>query len=333
MTPTDPTTQRAAIARPPTVRERALDRWFRWVTRILAAFSALLVVFIVLLVAKQALPAIEKFGPHFVTSTKWDAGKGQFGILPEIFGTLVSSLLGVALATVFGVAVAVFLTEEFIPRWLENILKNVITLLAAIPSVVYGLWGIFVVIPAIRPACNWLHERFGWIPLFGTPLVSVGMAPAAIVLAIMILPTVTAISRDAIAAVDPLLREASFGMGATRWETILGVTLPTSKRGIYGSIVLGLGRALGETMALAMLVGSVNVISPSLFSPANTLAALLANKFPEAASRIDLGALMYAALVLMLLTLIVNVVGELIMRRDIAHRPEPKRPAKKELVA
>jgi phosphate transport system permease protein len=299
MTDKDSTPRREAIARPPTAREIAVDRAFQWATRILAGLSAVLVAFIVILIAKQAMPAIHKFGPQFVTSTKWDAGKGQFGILPEIFGTILSSAIGVALAAVFGVAVAVFLTEEFIPRWLENFLKNVITLLAAIPSVVYGLWGIFVVIPAIRPACNWLHAHLGWIPIFGTPLVSVGLMPAALVLAIMILPTVTAISRDAIAAVDPLLREAAFGMGATRWETILGVTLPTSKRGIYGSIVLGLGRALGETMALAMLVGSVNVISPSLFSPANTLAALLANKFPEAASPIDLGALMYAALVLL----------------------------------
>jgi phosphate transport system permease protein len=154
------------------------------------------------------------------------------------------------------------------------------------------------------------------------------MLPAALVLAIMILPTITAVSRDAIVAVDPMLREASYGMGATRWETILGITLPTSKRGVYGAIVLGLGRALGETMALAMLVGSTNVISPSLFSPANTLAALLANKFPEAASKLDLGALMYAALVLMVLTLIVNVIGELIVRRDristgkVARAPE-----------
>jgi phosphate transport system permease protein len=312
--------QAGRIARPPTARERALDRGFRWATRILAGFSALLVALIVLLIAKQAMPAMRKFGPAFITSTHWDAGKGQFGILPEIFGTVVSSLIGVALATVFGIALAVFLTEDFIPRWLENILKNIVTLLAAIPSVVYGLWGIFVLIPAIRPACNWLHAHLGHIPLFGTPLVSVGMMPAAIVLAIMILPTITAISRDAIAAVDPLMREASFGIGATRWETIFGVILPTSRRGIYAAIVLGLGRAFGETMALAMLIGSTNVISASLFSPGDTLAALLANKFPEAATPLDLGALMYAALVLLVLTLIVNVVGELIIRRDLVER-------------
>jgi phosphate transport system permease protein len=311
-----PTPQGKAIARPPTAREHAVDRSFKWVTRVFAAFTALVVALVVILVTKQAMPAILKYGPGFVVSKHWDAGKGQFGILPEIIGTIASSAIGVGLAAVFGIAVAVFLTEEFIPRWLESILKNVITLLAAVPSVVYGLWGIFVVIPTIRPGCNWLHEHLGWIPIFSTPLLSVGLLPAALVLAIMILPTVTAISRDAIAAVDPLLREAAFGMGATRWETIVGVTLPTSKRGIYGSIVLGLGRALGETMALAMLVGSANVISPSLFSPADTLAALLANKFPEAASPLDLGALMYAALVLLILTLLVNIGGELIMRRD-----------------
>jgi phosphate transport system permease protein len=311
-----PTQQREKIARPPTAREHAVDRLFKWVTGIFAGFTALVVALIVILITKQAMPAILKYGPGFVVSRHWDAGKGQFGILPEIVGTMVSSTIGVALAAVFGIAVAVFLTEEFIPRWLESILKNVITLLAAIPSVVYGLWGIFVVIPTIRPGCNWLHEHLGWFPLFSTPLLSVGLLPAALVLTIMILPTVTAISRDAIAAVDPLLREAAFGMGATRWETIVGVTLPTSKRGIYGSIVLGLGRALGETMALAMLVGSANVISPSLFSPADTLAALLANKFPEAASPLDLGALMYAALVLLILTLLVNMGGEWIIRRD-----------------
>ncbi|MGD0674087.1 MAG: phosphate ABC transporter permease subunit PstC [Polyangiaceae bacterium] len=308
--------QSKTVARPPTPRELATNRAFTWITRLFAAFTVLLVLLIVLLVTKQAMPAILKYGLHFVASSRWDAGSGQFGILPEIYGTVLSSLIGVGLAALFGVAVAVFLTEEFIPRWLEGVLSTVVTLLAAIPSVVYGLWGIFVVIPAIRPTCNWLHDHLGWIPLFRTPLLSVGLMPAAVVLAIMILPTITAISRDAIAAVNPLLREAAFGMGATRWETIMGVTLPTSKRGIYGSVVLGLGRALGETMALAMLVGSANVISPSLFSPADTLAALLANKFPEAASPLDLGALMYAALVLLVLTLIVNMGGEWVVRPE-----------------
>jgi phosphate transport system permease protein len=309
------TAERERITRAPTAREIEVDRAIKWAARTCAVLFSTLVALIVFLIAKQAMPAIVKYGAHFVVSEKWDASKGQFGILPEICGTLASSAIGVGLAAVFGIATAVFLTEKFIPRWLENALQHVITLLAAIPSVVYGLWGIFVVIPALMPACNWLHGHLGWIPLFSTPLLSVGLLPASLVLTIMILPTIAAISRDAIAAVDPLLREAAFGMGATRWETLLGVTLPASKRGIYGSIVLGLGRALGETMTLAMLIGGANVISPSLFSPADTLAALLANKFPEAASPLDLGALMYAALVLLVLTLLVNVAGEVIMHQ------------------
>jgi phosphate transport system permease protein len=319
-----------SIARPPTEAERRFDTGFKWATRILAGLTALVVLLIVLLLVKEAMPAMARYGTTFITSTTWDPGKGKFGILPEIYGTLVSSAIGVALGSVFGIAAAVFLTEEFIPKWLENFFQAVVTLLAAIPSVVYGLWGIFVVIPAIRPACNWLHDHLGFLPFFSTPLLSVGMMPAAIVLAIMILPTITAVSRNAIVAVDAMLREASFGVGATRWETIFGVTLPTSKRGIYGAIVLGLGRALGETMALAMLVGSTNVISPSLFSPANTLAALLANKFPEAASALDLGALMYAAIVLLVLTLLVNVAGELIVSRDVSGVPfaRPRKVAK-----
>jgi phosphate transport system permease protein len=314
--------QHYEIGRAPRRGEVRADGIFQSGTRIVAGLNVLAVILIVGLIAYQALPAMRKLGPEFIVSKTWDAGKGKFGILPEIIGTMVSSILGVALATIFGIAVAIFLTEQFIPRWLESIFKNIVQLLAAIPSVVYGLWGIFVVIPAIRPACNWLHAHLGWIPLFSTPLLSVGVMPAAVVLAIMILPTITAISRDAIASVNPLLREAAFGMGATRWETILGVTLPTSKRGIFGSVVLGFGRAIGETMALAMLIGSTNVISPSLFSPADTLAALLANKFPEAASPIDLGVLMYAAVVLLGLTLVVNAAGELIIRNDSEGGPK-----------
>jgi phosphate transport system permease protein len=315
-----------SIARPPTGVELVVDQSFRWLARIFGWLTILVVVSVVALIAWQAWPAVRAYGASFIVDTVWDPGKAKYGILPEIVGTMYSSVIGVALGALFGVAVAIFLTQEFIPHWLETTFKNIINLLAAIPSVVYGLWGIFVVIPAIRPPCNWLHGHFGWIPIFSTPLLSVGLLPAALVLAIMVLPTVTAISRDAIASVNPRLREAAFGLGATRWETILGVILPTSKRGIYGSIVLGFGRAIGETMALAMLVGSANVISPSLFSPADTLAALLANKFPEAASPIDVGVLMYAALVLLALTLIVNVIGELIIRRDGKNRTS--RPAK-----
>jgi phosphate transport system permease protein len=305
--------QEQSVARPPTARERVLDTCFRGLTFAFAWLTILAVVLLVWQIGQQASPAVQKYGLEFLTSDHWDSGKDKFGIRPEIWGTLYSSVLGVAIASLFGVAVAIFLTQDFITPSLEVFFKNVIELLAAIPSVVYGLWGIFVVIPAIRPACNWVHDRLGWIALFDTRLIGPGLLPAALVLAIMVLPTITAISRDALAAVPPKLREAAFGLGATRWETILAVTLPTASRGIYGSIILAFGRALGETMALAMLVGNTNEIRWSMFSPADTLAALLANRFPEA-SRVEVGALMYAAVVLLAITLLVNVVGALILQ-------------------
>jgi phosphate transport system permease protein len=192
----------------------------------------------------------------------------------------------------------------------------VVELLAAIPSVVYGLWGIFVVIPTIRPVCNWLYENLGFLPIFETRLAGPGMLPASLVLAIMVLPTVTAISRDAIVAVPPKLRDAAFGLGATLWETILAVILPTAARGIFGSIILAFGRAVGETMALAMLLGNSNTYSWSLFAPGNTLAGLLANQWPES-SHLEKGALMYAGLVLLGITLLINVIGTLILQRAV----------------
>jgi len=201
-----------------------------------------------------------------------------------------------------------------VPDQIENLLRNLIELLAAIPSVVYGLWGLFVVIPLIRPACNWLHLKLPWVPFFATDLSGPGVLPAVLVLAIMILPTITAISRDALVSVPAKLRMAAYGLGATRWETVIAVILPTASRGIVGGIVLALGRALGETMALAMLVGNSNQITVSIFSPANTLAALLANNFPEAGAR-QVSVLMYAALVLLGITLIVNIVGAVIIQR------------------
>ena len=197
---------------------------------------------------------------------------------------------------------------------MDYVLKTLVELLAAIPSVVYGLWGIFVVIPMIRPVCNWIYAHLNWLPFFDSPFSGPGMLPAAVVLAIMILPTITAISRDALVSVPPKLKEAAYGLGATRWETLFGVMLPTAARGIVGAIILAFGRALGETMALAMLVGNANVISWSLFSPANTLAALLANNFPEA-NRKEVGVLMYAALVLLAITLVVNIFGNLVLQK------------------
>ena len=326
----------APISQPPSRLQQLTDVVFRRFCVGFAWLAVALVAYIVIRIALAASPAISQYGGGFLAGRVWDANRGQFSILPEIWGTLYSSVLALVFGTAFGLAAAVFLSEGFlssavfallkafglqfhpiwgkIPDQLENLLRNLIELLAAIPSVVYGLWGLFVVIPLIRPFCNWLHLKLGWIPLFGTELSGPGMLPAAVVLSIMVLPTITAISRDALTAVPPKLRMAAYGLGATRWETILAVIVPTASRGIFGGVVLAFGRALGETMALAMLVGNSNKISISLFSPANTLAALLANNFPEAKPK-DVAVLMYAALVLLAITLLVNVAGAFLLQR------------------
>ena len=325
-----------SISRAPTFIEKHGNTVFRWATYLFAWLTVLLVFYIVYTITKQALPAMSKYGWGFITGTTWDPNTKVYGVLPEIWGTMYSSLLALFIGTLFGLAVAIFLSEHYLaafvfsllkavglqfhPIWgklpdqLERVFKNLIELLAAIPSVVYGLWGIFFIIPLIRPFCLAWHAKLGWIPLFSTTLSGPGMLPAAIVLSIMILPTISAISLNALLAVPPKMREAAYGLGATRWESILAVILPTASKGIFGAIILAFGRALGETMALAMLVGNSNVISWSLFSPANTLAALLANNFAEAGQK-EVGVLMFAALILLGITVLVNMLGAFVLNR------------------
>lgn len=301
-----------SLSRPPSTGDRYFDKIFRGVTFAFTWATILLLALIVFKIGGQAIPAMKEYGFKFLTSTTWDVNSGEFGILPEIWGTLYSSLLALFLGGFFGITIAIFLTQDFLPHKIELILKNIIELLAAIPSVVYGLWGIYVLIPIIRPVADFLHETFSWIPIFSTSLSGPGMFPAALVLSIMILPTVAAISQDAFRAIPHKTKEAAFGMGTTRWEAILRVMIPTASGGIFGALVLGFGRALGETMALAMLVGNSNQISLSVFAPANTLASLLALNFPEAGEH-EGSVLMYAACVLLLITLLVNVIGSAII--------------------
>ncbi|MGE0682192.1 MAG: phosphate ABC transporter permease subunit PstC [Candidatus Binatia bacterium] len=301
-----------SISSPPSSFDLFFDRLFRGLALAFAWLTIVLLLYILWEIGGKAVPAIRDHGFAFVSSSTWDTNAGQFGVLPEIWGTLYSSLLALLIGGAFGVAIAIFLTQDFLPYQLEVVFKNIVELLAAIPSVVYGLWGIFVVIPTIRPVAEWLHSDLSWIPFFSTSLSGPGMFPAALVLAIMILPTVAAISRDALSSVPPKIREAAYGMGATHWEAILKVIVPTAATGIFGGLVLGFGRALGETMALAMLVGNSNQLSISLFSPANTLAALLALNFPEAGD-VEIQVLMYAAVILMAITLLVNVCGAAVL--------------------
>jgi phosphate transport system permease protein len=308
-----------SVSSPPSRWEIFSDQAFKHFTWGCTLGVILLLFYVLYLIGKEALPAMGRYGLGFLTAQSWDANKGVFGILPQIWGTLYSSFLALLIGGGFGITVAIFLTQDFLPTPLQAVFKNIIELLAAIPSVVYGLWGIFVLIPLIRPPCEWLYTKFSWVPFFSTSLAGPGMLPAAIVLAIMILPTVAAISQDSLLAIPYKVKEAAYGMGTTRWEAILKVMLPTASHGIFGALVLGLGRALGETMALAMLVGNSNQITLSLFSPANTLAALLALNFPEA-GKVETQALMYAAIVLLLITLMVNIIGQAVITMTSKHR-------------
>jgi phosphate transport system permease protein len=305
-------TDRDSVSGPPSTLDFIVDRGFRG----LAHGGVLLILFVIALllweIGGKAIPGIERYGVSFLTSSTWDVGREQYGILPAIWGTLYSSLLALVIGGFFGVTMAIFLTQDFLPPQLAAVFRTTVELLAAIPSVVYGLWGIFVVIPFIRPFADTLHQQFGWIPFFSTSLSGPGLLPASLVLAIMVLPTIAAVSQDALRAVPFRVKQAAYGLGATHWEAILRVIVPTASTGIFGALVLGFGRALGETMALAMLVGNSNQITLSMLSPANTLAALLALNFPEAGPR-EVAVLMYAALVLMAITLVVNVIGSFIM--------------------
>jgi phosphate transport system permease protein len=310
--PLEPPVLTGSVSGPPSRWDYVADRGFRALAQGGVWLILLLLALIVWEIAGKAWPGITAHGVGFLVSTTWDANRNLFGILPEIWGTLYSSFLALLIGGFFGVAMAIFLTQDFLPPRLAQVFRTIVELLAAIPSVVYGLWGLFVVVPAMRPLADWLYGRLGWIPIFGTTLSGPGLAPAALVLAIMVLPTVAAVSQDALRLVPYKVKEAAYGLGTTRWEAILRVMLPAAATGIFGALVLGFGRALGETMALAMLIGNSNQMTLSLFSPANTLAALLALNFPEAGPR-QVQVLMYAALVLLAITLVVNIAGGFVM--------------------
>ncbi|MEB3122462.1 MAG: phosphate ABC transporter permease subunit PstC [Snowella sp.] len=294
--------------------EKKLESGFRWLTLGFAIAIGLILLSIALVVFIESIPAIRQSGLGFLFSTEWDPVKNVYGALPVISGTLVSALLSLLIAVPLGLGTAIFLSEDFIPLNIRTVLIFLVELLAAIPSVVYGLWGIFVLIPILKPFGVWLNANFGWFPLFGSVPVGPGMLPAGVILAVMILPIITAIARDSLATLPPELRQASLGLGATRWETIFRVLVPAAFSGIVGGIMLALGRAMGETMAVTMIIGNSNKLSASILDPANTIASLLANQFAEA-SGMQVSALMYAGLVLMVLTLVVNVLAELIVNK------------------
>jgi phosphate transport system permease protein len=264
-----------------------------------------------------AWPAIQKFGLGFLASSSWVPNREVFGVLPFIVGTAASSLIAILFAFPLGLAIAIFLSENFLPLPARQAVRFVVEMLAAIPSVVYGLWGIFVVIPLVKIFGAWAVSVFHGVPvletLFAPPAYGNSMLTASIVLALMILPTLTAISRNSLTAVPKTLREGAYALGATRWEAILGVILPTAAPGVVAATILALGRAMGETMAVAMLIGNSSRLSWSLLSPGGTLAGLLANQFGEAEG-MQVSSLMFAALILVVITLLVNLLGEAVLR-------------------
>lgn len=294
--------------------EKTIDRIFKGLTYLFAFSVIAILVWIAIQVALQAKPAIAEFGLGFLTSTSWNPPEQNYGILPAVYGTLVSSFIALLIAVPIGLASAIILSENFLPLSIRRSLVFLVELLAAIPSVVYGLWGIYVLIPFLKPIGNWLHNTLGWIPLFSTSYIGPGMLPAGIILSIMILPILTTIARDSLAAVPPELRSGSYGVGATRWQTMFSVLIPAAFSGIVGGIMLALGRALGETMAVTLVIGNSNNLDVSLLAPASTIASLMANQFSEAAD-LQKSALLYAGLVLFAITLIVNILAEFIISK------------------
>jgi len=302
---------------PTTSLERANhgDRVFKALLTVAALAVPTLLAFLVFELWDGARLAIGQYGFGFVTSSVWDPVAEKFGALPLIFGTLASSLLALVIAVPLSLGVAIYLTE-FAPKAVRQPVAFFIGLLAAIPSVVYGLWGIFVLIPLLRTTVfPFLRDTLGFLPLFQGPIYGPSMLSAGIILAIMVMPYIMSVGREVLLAVPNTQREAALALGATRWEAVTTAVLPYARSGIIGAIILGLGRALGETMAVTMLIGNRHEIAASLFAPGYTMAAAIANEFSEAVGDLHLSALAYVAFLLFLVTVVVNAGARLLIWR------------------
>jgi phosphate transport system permease protein len=291
------------------------DRVFALVLRFASISVAGVLLLIGLFLFKAALPSIHKFGWSFFVTSVWDPVHEEFGALPVIFGTVASSVLAILLSAPLSIGVALFLTE-IAPGRMANVIGFLIEMLAAIPSVVYGLWGIFVLAPWLRTHVEPLLGRtLGFLPLFQGPPYGVGMLAAGIILAIMVTPTISSFCREVFRAIPREQREAALALGATRWEMMRLSVLRSSRPGIFGAVILGLGRALGETMAVTMVIGNRAGISASLFAPAQTMASTIANEYVEATSDMHLAALMEIGIALFAVTFIINSIARLFVWR------------------
>jgi len=289
------------------------DKAFEWLTLLMALGLVVLVILLGWELWRGSSLAVRKFGFHFLTTSTWDPVAEQFGALPFIYGTLVSSLVALLIAVPLSIATAAYLTE-LAPLWIRQPLVSLIEMLAAIPSVILGLWGIFVMIPWLRDYPFPLLKRlFGWSPFFTGPIYGPSMLAGGIIIAIMILPIITSISREILRSVPNLQREAAYALGATRWEATRIAVLSYAKNGLFGAVILGLGRALGETMAVTMVIGNTPQIAASLFKPGYTLASVIANEFTEATTDMYLQALFEIGLVLFGITILSNLLAQLLL--------------------
>ncbi|MBF0422509.1 MAG: phosphate ABC transporter permease PstC [Magnetococcales bacterium] len=299
---------------------------FRWgepiffnLTRAAAVLTLLLLAAIILSLVHGSWPAIQKFGGHFLLSGDWNPPKDQFGALIPIYGTLVTSIIALLIAVPVSFGIALFLTE-LSPPWLRMPLGIAIELLAAIPSIVYGMWGLLYYAPIFSQyAQPILHHTLGQIPIIGAlfsgPMMGIGILSASVILAIMIIPFIASVIRDVFAVTPAMLKESAYGLGCTTWEVVWHVVLPYTKVGVIGGIMLGLGRALGETMAVTFLIGNTNFFNGfSLFLPGNSIASALANEFAEAESPLYTAALLELGLILFVITFIVLALSKLLLR-------------------
>jgi phosphate transport system permease protein len=290
------------------------DRAFEWLTLIMALSVFVLITIISYELACGSMPAIHKYHWQFLIGSDWDPVNDIYGALPFIIGTLVSSAIALVIAVPISIATAVYLTE-LAPDWLRQPLIMFIELLAAIPSVILGFWGLFVMVPWLHAYCfPALRSVFGFLPIFHGQDYGPCMLAAGIILAIMIVPIITSVSREILRSVPGLQREAAFALGATRWEVTRIAVLSYAKKGLFGAVILGLGRALGETMAVTMVIGNAPQFVSSLFQPGSTLASWIANQFTEATDPLFYSALFELGLVLLGVTLLVNILAQLLLK-------------------
>ena len=295
------------------------DTAFEWLTRTFAflVFSLLLAILASLIVGSQL--TLEKYGFSFIWSSEWDPVKEEFGALIPIYGTLMTSLIAMLIAVPVSFGIALFLTE-LSPGWLKRPLGTAIELLAAIPSIIYGMWALFVFAPLFQTHIQpMLIDSLGNVPFFGAlfagPPIGIGMLTAGLVLSIMVIPFITAVMRDVFEIVPPMLKESAYGLGATTWEVVWRIVLPYTKVGVIGGIMLGLGRALGETMAVTFVIGNAHRLATSLMAPGNSIASALANEFTEAVGDLYFSALIELGLILFLITTIVLALAKLLLMR------------------